>query len=137
MVPGMSAVSLIPELDDVIQRGSLGRRAETLRRITGLFIDGANRFNPDHIDLFEQVFLRLSVEVNAAARTELAHRLSAIPGSPGGVLRRLARDDDITTARPVLTHAQGLDENDLAEIAEIKLSHIYSPWQSAGTSLHR
>ena len=33
--------SLLPELEDVVQHGSPERRAETLRRITTLFLDGA------------------------------------------------------------------------------------------------
>src|SRR5690349_9794365 len=98
----MSAVSLIPELDEVIQHGSLGRRAETLRRIADLFVQGASRFNQDHIELFEQVFQRLITEVDCAARTELAHRLSVIAGAPPGVVRRLAGEDDVATAGPIL-----------------------------------
>ena len=33
--------SLLPELEEVVQHGSAEKRAETLRRITGLFLDGA------------------------------------------------------------------------------------------------
>ena len=39
----MSYSSLIPELEDVIQQGSPERRAETLKRITAFFLDGASR----------------------------------------------------------------------------------------------
>ena len=34
--------SLLPELEDVVQHGTAEKRAETLRRITGLFLDGAH-----------------------------------------------------------------------------------------------
>ena len=39
-----AAISLIPELEDVLQHGSRHKRAETLRRITALFLDGARKF---------------------------------------------------------------------------------------------
>jgi uncharacterized protein (DUF2336 family) len=115
---GMPAASLIPELEDVIQHGSSARRAETLRRITALFADGASRFNADHVQLFEEVFFRLIGEVDASARTELAHRLAPIGNAPRAVLRRLAADDDIAAARPVLKESQALEESDLVEIAQ-------------------
>ena len=45
--------SLLPELEDVVQNGTAERRAETLRRITGLFLDGAVNFNDEHVALFD------------------------------------------------------------------------------------
>jgi uncharacterized protein (DUF2336 family) len=116
----MSAASLITELDDMIQRGSPGRRAETLRRIAALFAESATKYNSEHVDLFEQIFDRLLAEVDAAARTELAHRLCTIPSAPRGVLRRLAADENIATARPILTRSPVLLDDDLLEIAETR-----------------
>ena len=40
-----ASASLLPELEEVVQHGSAEKRAETLRRITGLFLDGAPRFS--------------------------------------------------------------------------------------------
>ena len=37
--------SLLPELEEVVQHGSAEKRAETLHRITSLFLDGAPSFN--------------------------------------------------------------------------------------------
>ena len=47
--------SLLPELEDVVQHGSAEKRAETLRRITSLFLDSAPNFNEDHVALFDDV----------------------------------------------------------------------------------
>src|SRR5215475_3170327 len=44
--------SLIPELEEVISHGTAERRAETLRRITSLFVDGASHYNEEHVGLF-------------------------------------------------------------------------------------
>jgi uncharacterized protein (DUF2336 family) len=117
----MSAVpSLIPELEDIVQHGSSQRREQALRRITALFLDGASLFNEEHVRLFDDVFNRLIDEIESRARAELAHRLAPLGNAPGELISRLARDDDILVAGPVLRQSRRLAETDLVEIAETK-----------------
>jgi len=111
--------SLLPELEDVVQHGSAERRAETLRRITGLFLDGAAGFNGDHVALFDDVIGYLIEEIEAKALAELARHMAPVPNAPPGVVRKLARHDDIEVAGPVLKQAH-LDDPDLMDIAETK-----------------
>ena len=116
----MSYPSLIPELEEVIQHGSPERRAETLKRITAFFLDGASRFNDDHVRLFDEVFSRLISEIETKARSELSHRLAPVGNAPVDVVRRLAQDDDIAVAGPVLKQSPRLAETDLVDIAQTK-----------------
>src|SRR5215813_8644357 len=117
----MSATaSLIPELEEVIQHGSPERRAETLKRITTYFLSGASLFNDDHVKLFDHVFGRLIHEIETKARAELSNRLAPVGNAPAEVLRRLAHDDDIAVAGPVLTQSKRLSETDLVAIAKTK-----------------
>jgi uncharacterized protein (DUF2336 family) len=109
--------SLIPELEEVVQRGSPERRARTVRRITELFLAGAGRFNDEHIELFDLVLTRLIGEIGARARTELSHRLAPLGNAPVDVVRRLACDDDIAVAGPILKQSWRLTETDLIDIA--------------------
>ena len=110
----MSAHPLrIPELDEVVERGSPERRTKTLERITALFLDGADRFNDDHVQLFDLVFSRLIAEIEARARTELSQRLAPLANAPFEVVRRLARDDDIAVAGPLIGQSCRLADNDL------------------------
>jgi uncharacterized protein (DUF2336 family) len=111
---------LIPELDEVVERGSPERRTKTLERITTFFLDGANRFNDDHVQLFDLVFSRLIAEIEARARTELSQRLAPLANAPFEVVRRLARDDDIAVAGPLIGQSCRLPENELMDIAETK-----------------
>jgi len=115
-----AAISLIPELEEIVQSGSRHKRAEALRRITELFLDGAKRYNEAHVDLFDDVFGLLIAEIEDKARTELAHRLAPIDNAPIKVLRELANDDDIAIAGPVLKLAPRLAEADLVEFAKTK-----------------
>jgi uncharacterized protein (DUF2336 family) len=111
--------SLLPELEDVVQHGSAEKRAETLRRITTLFLDGAANFNDNHVALFDDVIGCLIEEIEAKALAELARRVAPVPNAPAGVVRTLAKNDDIEVAGPVLKQAK-LDDTDLMQIAETK-----------------
>ena len=94
--------SLLPELEDVVQHGSAEKRAETLRRITTLFLDGAPGFHAEHIALFDDVIGCLIEEIEAKALAELARRIAPVANAPVGVISRLAKNDDIAVAGPVL-----------------------------------
>lgn len=111
--------SLLPELEDVVQHGSAERRAETLRRITSLFLDGVPNFNAEHVALFDDVIGCLIEEIEAKALAELARRIAPVPNAPAGVVSALAKNDDIEVAGPVLRQAR-IDESDLMHIAETK-----------------
>ena len=111
--------SLLPELEEVVQHGSAEKRAETLRRITSLFLDGAGGFNEEHVALFDDVIGCLIEEIEIKALAELARRLAPVPNAPAGVVVTLAKNDDITVAGPVLKQAR-LDDPDLKYIAETK-----------------
>jgi uncharacterized protein (DUF2336 family) len=112
--------SLIPELEEVLQNGTADRRTRTLQRITSLFLNGAEHYNEDHINLFDGVFVRLIEEIEAKARAELAHRLAPMSNAPLEAVRRLANDDDIEVAGPVLKQSPRLPESDLVDIAKTK-----------------
>jgi uncharacterized protein (DUF2336 family) len=114
-----AAPSLIPELEEVVQHGTPERRAETLRRVTTLFLDGAEHFSDEHVSLFDDVIGCLIEEIEAKALAELARRIAPVPNAPPDVVRKLAANDDITVAAPVLREAR-LDEPDLKMIAATK-----------------
>jgi uncharacterized protein (DUF2336 family) len=115
-----AAFSLIPELEEVVQRGSRHKRVETLQRITALFLAGASRYSDLQVDLFDDVFGRLIEEIESRARAELANCLAPVRNAPIKVLRTLAHDDDIAVAGPVLKLAPRLQEADLIDLAKTK-----------------
>jgi len=111
--------SLLPELEDVVQNGSAEKRAETLRRITTLFLEGAERFNDNHVELFDDVIGCLIEEIEAKALAELARRIAPVSNAPSNVVRTLASSDDIAVAGPVIKQAN-ITEPDLKRIAQTK-----------------
>jgi len=107
-------------LEEVLQHGSAERRARTLQRITTLFLNSADQFNEDHVALFDGVFTRLIEEIESKARAELSNRLAPVSNAPIEAVRRLAKDDDITVAGPVLEQSPRLPDADLVDIAKTK-----------------
>ena len=111
--------SLLPELEDVVQHGSAEKRAETLRRITSLFLDGAPSFNDDHVAVFDDVIGYLIEEIEARALAELATKLAPVPNAPVHVVTKLADSDDIAVAEPLLKQAR-IPDPELIRIAQTK-----------------
>jgi uncharacterized protein (DUF2336 family) len=114
------AVSLIAELDDALKDGSSERRVATLKRVTGLFLDEADRLNDRQIALFDDVLVHLAEHIEKRALAELGQSLVTVVKPPLETVRRLANDDEIAVARPVLLRSAGLSENDLVKIAQSK-----------------
>jgi uncharacterized protein (DUF2336 family) len=112
--------SLIPELDDIVSRGDPKRRADAVRRVSELFLQGAANFRPDHVEVFDGVLTSLVPHAEVEARAELAERLSTLENAPRGLVDQLAQEDDIAVAGPLLRHSPVIDEKMLLEIAAAK-----------------
>jgi uncharacterized protein (DUF2336 family) len=112
--------SVIAELEDVLRTGSAEKLDRTLRQVTDLFVHGSPQYNEDHVRLFDDVLCRLVEEIETRALAELASRLAPIDNAPPGVVRRLANDDDIAIAGPLLKYSVRLGDSDLADIARNK-----------------
>lgn len=117
--------SLLSELEQAIQAGSRDKRIDTLRRITDLFLAAPAQLTGDQIAVFDDVLTHLVERVEIKARADLARRLAPIEQAPNEVIQRLARDDEIAVAGPVLTQSVRLSTSDLVDIAQKKSqSHL-------------
>ena len=116
----IAETSLIAELEDAIQSGSKDKRVDTLRRITDLFVAGADRFNDQQIEVFDDVLGHLIKRIESKALAELSQRLGPVDNAPVETVRQLARNDDLSVAAPILTHSRRLSDDDLVGIANTK-----------------
>ena len=112
--------AFINELEDALSHGTDERRAKALRRVTDLFVLGSSHFSNDQITVFDTVFNHLIADMERSARALLAERLATIPNGPPDVIRRLAFDDVIDVAGPVLSQSEMLDNSTLVENARTK-----------------
>jgi uncharacterized protein (DUF2336 family) len=110
------AKSILQDLEDAIAKGSAESRERALWHATDLLIAG--RYSEDEIWIFGEVIGRLADEIELVARERLAKRLAHTNNAPTNVIRRLAFDDSIAVAGPVLRHSEQLDSKTL--IANIR-----------------
>lgn len=112
--------SLIAELENAVHSGSVDKRIATMKRVTDLFLSGAEQLNDEQVGLFDNVLLHLVKCVETRALAELSRRFAPVGNAPIGVVRHLARHDDISVAGPVLSKSERLTTSDLIEIATKK-----------------
>jgi uncharacterized protein (DUF2336 family) len=129
------ATTLIPGLDEIVRNGNPERRAEAARRIAEMFLQDAAHLRPHHVDLFDGILIDLVPHTELIARAELAERLSLVANAPRVLVGRLARENDILVAGPILRRSTVLDEEALLEIARVKgQSHLLAMSERATLS---
>ena len=115
-----SPAGLLDELQSTLAHGTVARRVETLRRVTDLFINGANDYSDEQVGLFDDVFQALIDHIETSAKMLLSNRLAPIDTAPPLTIRALAFDDVIEVAGPVLSRSMRLDDKTLIENARSK-----------------
>lgn len=109
--------SLIIELDATLRKIPDARQLVILRRVTDLFLVGAEGYNDEQIAIFDDVICRLIENIGQPALVELSDRLSSVDKGPGNALARLSSSDDIAVAGPALARSNSLTDKDLVAIA--------------------
>src|SRR4030088_2331862 len=99
--------SFLQDLDEAISRGTPESRARALWHATDLLIAG--RYSDDEIWTFGEVIGRLADEIEVAARAQLARRLARFDKAPVNIIHKLAFDDSIDVAGPVLQESERLE----------------------------
>jgi uncharacterized protein (DUF2336 family) len=127
-------LSIVDEVEAAINLGSAEKSLDAVRRVTDLFLLSAGSFDKEQIELFDRVLERLikTIEIRALADVsarmalaEMSMQLAPIAQAPPTVIRRLAANDEIAIAGPVLTESARLSTDDLVQIAETKSeSHL-------------
>lgn len=112
--------NLLDELQNALSDGPVARRVETLRRVTDLFLHGADGYSDEQIAVFDDVFNCLIKQIETSAKALLASRLAPIPKAPPHLIHTLAFDDVIEVAAPVLSQSERLDDAALIANARVK-----------------
>src|ERR1700736_1622634 len=98
-------LSIVDEVELQINAGSAEKPVEAIKRVTDLFLSSAGSFNGEQIELFDNVLERLikTIEIRAIADVscrialaELSSQLAPVAQAPPSVVRRLARNNEIT-----------------------------------------
>ena len=98
------AESFLRDLDHAVSRGTAESRMRALWHTTDLMITG--RYSDDEIWTFGEVIGRLADEIEVAARAQLARRLARFDNAPVNIIHKLAFDNSIDVAGPILQESE-------------------------------
>ncbi|MGA9301596.1 MAG: DUF2336 domain-containing protein, partial [Bradyrhizobium sp.] len=99
--------SFLDDLEEAVTRGTPASRAKALWHTTDLMIAGS--FSDEEIWTFGEVVTRLADEIEVAARAQLSERLARFDQAPVNIIHKLAFDDAIEVAGPVLRESKQLE----------------------------
>jgi uncharacterized protein (DUF2336 family) len=116
MIPISS--DLISELETAFTQGTPEKRLTALWYTTDALLTG--RFSDEQIWVFGEVLDRLATDLELKARARLAQKLGPFARAPTKVVTKLAKDDAIEVAGPVLANSERLDEQTLLDVARSK-----------------
>jgi uncharacterized protein (DUF2336 family) len=115
-----SAQQMIAELDAALGSAPVKRRVAIMRKVTDLYIEGAATFTEEQIAFFDIVMKLLAQRVGREALIELVGLLASTDNAPADTVNRLAQDEDIAVAGPILQNSNALVDSVLVEIAKGK-----------------
>lgn len=115
--------SFLQELEEAVSRGSAESRLRALWHATDLLITG--RYTEDEIWIFGEVIGRLADGIEVAARAQLAKRLLCTDNASINIVKKLAFDNSVDVAGPMLQHSTRLDAKTLVSNIRTKgQSHL-------------
>ena len=116
-----------------VSRGSAESRQRALWYATDLLIAG--HYTDDEIWMFGEIIGRLEQDIETAARAQLARRLARADNAPIKMINKLAFDDSIDVAGPVLRQSERLDVRRLGRQRQVrKASNIFLQYPSESRS---
>jgi uncharacterized protein (DUF2336 family) len=115
--------SFLQELDEAVLKGSAESREKALWYATDILMVGG--YTEDEIWTFGEVIGRLADAIEVVARSRLAKQLAAVTHAPTNIVHKLAFDDSIDVAGPILQHSERLDAKTLVKNIRTKSqSHL-------------
>ncbi|NVN88099.1 MAG: DUF2336 domain-containing protein [Rhodopseudomonas sp.] len=109
--------ALLNELEQSFRNGGIARRNSIVSKIGDLFVGGADAYSEEQVELFGEVLTRLVEEIEIGARAELSRSVAGLRIGPSNLLRKLAMDEAIEVAEPLLLGRVALGDDILVECA--------------------
>jgi len=103
------------QLIELAKEPSSAKRRELLREVTTIFMARPEDVSGPELVLYDEVMSRLSDEMEAVVRAEIARTIASTRHAPIGLLRKLA-SDQIEVAEPILRRSKALSETDLLHV---------------------
>ena len=108
----------LADLEDAVSKGTADGCLRALWHATDVLVSGT--YSEQQIWTFGEIIARLADEIELGARIQLAKKLAPSKNAPLKIIKRLAADDWIEVAGPVLGQSERLDTNTLIAVARDK-----------------
>ncbi len=112
--------ALVEEIGSSLGRSSQATRMRALAELVDLLFELSERVSAEIVEVLDEVMVRSVPLADLQARVAAAERLGNSARAPRGIVRKLASDDAIVVAWPVLTRSDALDDQDLMAVAAEK-----------------
>lgn len=117
--------SLLADLDRLVRERSSKGRAKTFRQVVDLYFASIDIQEDELVEFFGDVFGLLVDHADAEDLVDLGQRIAPVERAPVKLIRRLANDDEIAVAGPVIARSERLTQDDLVMLAQTKgQSHL-------------
>jgi uncharacterized protein (DUF2336 family) len=108
----------LADLEDAVSKGTAEGCLRALWHATDVLVSGT--YSEEQIWTFGEIIARLAEEIELGARIQLAQKLAPSKNAPLKIIKRLASDDWIEVAGPVLGQSDRLDVDTLIAVAREK-----------------
>jgi hypothetical protein len=112
------AAMMHQELTRIAAERSPEKRLELLHKVTDLYFAGVGDHTASETYLFNDIMEKIVDLFSRDLKRQVSTSLAILPDFPSNIVRKLADDEDIEVARPVLCNALSLTEDDLVRLAE-------------------
>lgn len=106
------------ELKKIAAERSPEKRLELLHKVTELYLEGLGTHSDSETYLFNDIMEKIVELFSRDLKRQVSANLAILPDFPANIVRKLADNDDIEIARPVLRNALSLTDDDLVRLAE-------------------
>jgi Uncharacterised protein conserved in bacteria (DUF2336)/PilZ domain len=114
----LNVQSIAAEIQEVASHLDEPRLTARLDRILDVIHAEADRCSPETMAAFDEILKRLSDIASVTARAAIAERVSDLKSGPQGIVSKLAWDEAIEVAEPVLKRSPLLGKDELFALAQ-------------------
>ena len=111
-------VSVVTEFESAFISGSPEKRDDMLLRVTDLFLTKPATLPSEQASLFDGIIDRLVTHLERRSLVALSERLARAANAPSELIQRLAANESIDVAGPLLAGSDALTDQNLVAIAE-------------------
>ncbi len=112
--------TVMHELEAALGSTATPRTFDIMRKITDLFVEGADLFSVNQVEVFDNMLCKLIEHNGPQGAVEVSARLAPCEKAPANVVRKLSSDNNLAVSGPFLRGKFSLPDADLVGYVRTK-----------------